>query len=341
MRIGTNIAIGCAAFALAATAAAQNVKVTFLGTHAGELCSRDRATVFEDPSGLRILYDAGQSVLGGDDPRLGTIHVVLVSHAHGDHIGDSKLKAQGAGTCDAPEVVSAAPNSTSGEIAAAKNAALVMVGPMANFLGKKVEAIKGKPTANCAQANDVMTAPFAAPCVAGVNLGGARIVKLGDGKTVEITVVPASHDSTVPRALLSEEERKHMDADNVSLQLGQPTGYVIRFSNGLTAYLTGDTGMFAEMKTTMNEFHHVNLIELNLGYSALNAQAAAYIVNDMVKPVSVILSHVNEGATSGGKAKPGTHTADVMALVKNRPVYLGLSGKTMEFDGTGKCVTGC
>ena len=280
-------------------------------------------------------------MLGGDDPRLGTIHVVLVSHAHGDHIGDSKLKAQGAGTCDTPELVSAAPNSTSGEIAAAKNAALVMVGPMANFLGKKVDAIKGKPTANCAQSNDVMTAPFAAPCVAGVNLGGARIVKLGDGKTVEITVVPASHDSTVPRALLSEEERKHLEADNVSLQLGQPTGYVIRFSNGLTAYLTGDTGMFAEMKTTMNEFHHVNLVELNLGYSALNAQAAAYIVNDMVKPVSVILSHVNEGATSGGKAKPGTHTADVMALVKNRPVYLGLSGKTMEFDGTGKCVTGC
>ena len=51
---------------------------------------------------LRILYDAGQSVTGGDDPRLGTVHVVLVSHAHGDHIGDMKLKAQDAGTCDNP-----------------------------------------------------------------------------------------------------------------------------------------------------------------------------------------------------------------------------------------------
>jgi L-ascorbate metabolism protein UlaG (beta-lactamase superfamily) len=330
-----------AALAVCASGHAQNVKVTPLGTHPGELCSRDRATIFEDPSGLRILYDAGQSVQGADDPRLGTIHVVLVSHAHGDHIGDMKLKAQGAGTCDNPELVTAAPASTSGEIAAAKNAALVMVGPMAQFLAKKVEVINKKPTPACPQSNDVMTAPFATSCVAGVNLGGARVVKVGDGKTVEITVVPASHDSTVPRALLSEEERKHLEVDNVSLQLGQPTGYVIRFSNGLVAYLTGDTGMFAEMKTTMADFHKVNLIELNLGYSAVNALAAAHIVNDLVKPASVVLSHVNEGATSGGKVKNGTHTADFLALVKGRPVHLALSGKTMEFDGSGKCVVGC
>ena len=48
---------------------AQNVKVTPLGSHAGELCARDRATIFEDPTGVRILYDAGQSVTGGEDPR--------------------------------------------------------------------------------------------------------------------------------------------------------------------------------------------------------------------------------------------------------------------------------
>ena len=86
-----------AALAVCAGANAQYVKVTPLGTHAGELCNRDRATIFEDPSGLRILYDAGASVTGADDPRLGTIHVVLVSHAHGDHMGDMKLKAPGAG----------------------------------------------------------------------------------------------------------------------------------------------------------------------------------------------------------------------------------------------------
>src|ERR1700693_2606938 len=100
--------------AFAASAAAQNVKVTPLGSHAGELCTRDRATIFEDPTGVRILYDAGQSVTGAADPRLGRVDVVILSHAHGDHIGDMKLKALEAGTCATPEVVSAAPNSTTG-----------------------------------------------------------------------------------------------------------------------------------------------------------------------------------------------------------------------------------
>lgn len=331
--------------ALAACACAvnaQNVKVTPLGSHAGELCARDRATIFEDPTGVRILYDAGQSVTGGEDPRLGAVHVVLVSHAHGDHIGDQKLKAQDSGTCDNPDLVSAAPASTSGDIAAAKNAALVMVGPMANFLGRKVEAVKGKPTANCAETGNVMTAPFAAPCAAGVNLGGARMVKLGNAaRAVEITVVPASHDSTVPRALLSDPERRNLETDNVSVQLGPPSGYVIRFTNGLTVYLSGDTGIHTEMRTVVNEFHHANLMMLNLGLSAVNPPAAAYVVNDLVRPASVIASHVNEAATSGGTLKPLSRTAAFIRLVKDRPVHLARSGQTMEFDGSGKCVAGC
>ena len=77
---------------------AQNVKITPLGSHPGELCDRDRATIFEDPTGVRILYDAGQSVTGADDARLGDVHMVLLSHAHGDHMGDRKMKAPGAGT---------------------------------------------------------------------------------------------------------------------------------------------------------------------------------------------------------------------------------------------------
>ncbi len=329
--------VGCGA-----SVAAQNVKITPLGSHTGELCSRDRATIFEDPTGVRILYDAGQSVTGGEDPRLGAIHVVLLSHAHGDHIGEMKLKAQDAGTCDIPDLVSAAPNSTTAEIAAAKNSAIIMVGPLASFVGKKVENIRTEPTPACPQSGDNLVAPFAAPCVTFVMIGGTRYVKTANTpRAVEITIVTAAHDSTVPRSLLTDPERKNLEADNVSLMLGPSTGYIIKFTNGLTAYLSGDTALHAEMKLVDNEFHKANLMLLNLGYTAITAESGAYAANELVRPASVIVSHVNEAATLGGKVRPTSHTAAFTGMVKGRPVYPALSGRTMEFDGHGKCVAGC
>ena len=322
-------------------AAAQNVKITPLGSHAGELCSRDRATVFEDPTGVRILYDAGQSVTGAEDARLGRIDAVLLSHAHGDHIGDQKMKALEAGTCDAPEVVSAAPNSTTAEIAAAKNAAIVMVVPLANFIGRKVEAVRGKPTAACPQTGSDLVAPLAAACLATVQTGGTRSIRTATGRAVEITVVPAAHDSTVPRELLSEATRKVLETDNVSVTLGPPSGYVIRFTNGLVVYLSGDTGMHAEMKSVEGDYYKANLMVLNLGPSALTSKEAAYVADELEKPAAVIASHVNEGATTAGKLRPASRTAAFASLVKGRPVYPALSGKTMEFSGEGKCVAGC
>jgi ribonuclease BN (tRNA processing enzyme) len=190
-------------------ALAQNVKITPLGSHAGELCARDRATIFEDPTGVRILYDAGQSVTGANDPRLRRIDVVILTHAHGDHIGDMKMKALEAGTCDSPEVVSAAPSSTTAEIVAAKNAAVVMVTPLANFIGRKVETIRGKSTAACPLTVSDVVGALSAPCLAIVQTGGTRTFKAtAAAKAVEITLVPAVHDSTVPIALLGEAERK-------------------------------------------------------------------------------------------------------------------------------------
>jgi len=320
-------------------ARAQTVKITSIGSHTGELCDRDRAAIFEDPTGVRILYDAGHSVTGADDARLGLVHVVLLSHAHGDHIGDRRLRAVNAGTCSAPETSSAAPNSTTAEIASAKNAAVMMLVDMAAFIGRKIANIRGKPTNACV--GNVV--PYATPCLAPVQLGGKMTFRTaGAASAVEITTVPASHASQVPRALLTGPEKKGLEADDLTLSMGPSSGYVIKFTNGLTVYLSGDTGIHSDMKTIVRDFHKANLTYLNLGPNAISPDAAAFVINDLVQPAAVIVSHPNEAATAEGKLLPNTRTKAFVELVKKiRPVYLPLSGRTMEFDGDAKCLAGC
>jgi hypothetical protein len=64
------------------------------------------------------------------------------------------------------------------------------------------------------------------------------------------------------------------------------------------------------------------------------------VVNELIKPVSVIASHANEAATKAGKVITGTRT-DAFINAVNVPVIIPLSGRAMEFDGSGRCVAGC
>lgn len=340
---GRHFALGLLSLSLVgAPAWAQNVKVTPLGTHPGELCDRDRATIFEDPTGVRILYDAGQSVMGGEDPRLGTIHVTLLSHAHTDHIGDRKITALNSGTCERPETVSALPNGTVAEIAAAKNTSLIMIRNMAFFLARKIQNIRGKPTGTCAEPGGAIAAVQEAPCIAPVELGGTKIVKAaGAASGVEITTVYALHDSTLTRELLTPEQKKILEPDNISVSLGAASGYVIKFTNGLRVYLSGDTGVHTEMRTVVHDYYRANLVVMNFGTNAITSNAAAYAMNELVKPAAVIVSHPNEGVTAGGVLKPTTRIKTFVDLNKGRPVHLAISGRTMEFDGKAACVAGC
>jgi len=317
-------------------ALAQNVKITPLGSHAGELCDRDRALLFEDPTGLRLLYDAGRTVTGAGDSRLGAIHVVLLSHAHGDHIGDRRLVAENAGTCAQPETASAAPYGTTAEIVAAKNAAAMMVAGLGAFVARKVSQLRGSPTTDCA--DDIV--PRAAPCVAGVALGDMRRFRLDGRPAVEITAVPAVHAHDVPLVLLTESERSRYEKGELDLPLGPTAGFVIRFTTGLTVYLTGDTAPHAAMQT-IRDTHRPGLIVLNLGPTSLDPVAAAFVVAEHVRPAAVVVSHPNEAVTTEGLIRPGTRMQKFVALVPNRPVHLALSGRTMEFDAGAKCVAGC
>jgi L-ascorbate metabolism protein UlaG (beta-lactamase superfamily) len=339
--------IACAAstaFALllgSSPALAQNVKITSLGTHPGELCANDRAMIFEDPTGVRFLYDAGQSVTGGDDPRLGTIHLVLLSHMHGDHVGDLKLKARGEGTC-ANSARVPAPNSTTAEIVAAKNSVTVTTRAMAGFVHNKVDAIHGsgaKPMDFCPTLD--VTVPVVGACSSRIDMGGVFTARAqGAQRGVEFTIVYSAHVNDVAPALLTKPQQDLLKADGAQLGYGPPVGFVVKFTNGLVAYLSSDTAVFGDMKTVIADYHKANLAVINLGPNPGLFQSGAYAINDLLKPASVIFTHVNEAATQGGKLLPNTQTAALMKQVR-APAHLAISERTMEFDGKGKCVSGC
>src|ERR1700709_907458 len=129
---------------VAAAQAADVVRITPLGSHDGEYCAFALAMVFEDPDGTRILYDAGRTVRGPDDPRLGKIDVVLLSHAHADHLGEAIQPAANAGTCAAPDIsVAVTPKSNTVNIVVAKKAKFLVGGEMGSFFSRKVGAAGG------------------------------------------------------------------------------------------------------------------------------------------------------------------------------------------------------
>src|SRR6202171_2124058 len=326
--------IACAAFALllaAFPALAQNVKITPIGSHPGELWANDRGIIFEHPTGVRILYDAGPTVTGGNDPRLGSIHLVLLNHMHGDHVRGLKLKEPGEGTC-ANSARVPAPNSTAAEVVAAKNAVLVTTRAMAGFVHNKVDMIHGggsKPMDFCPTL--AVTVPVPAACSSRIDLGGVFSARAaGAMQGVEFTIVYSLHDNAVSPALLTKAQQDLLKADGAQLQYGPPVGFVVKFTNGLVAYLSSDTAVFGDMKTVISDFYKASLAVINLGPNPGLFQTGAYAINDLLKPASVIFTHVNEAATGGGKLRGNTQTAALMKQVKV-PAYLAISERTMEF----------
>jgi L-ascorbate metabolism protein UlaG (beta-lactamase superfamily) len=305
---------------MAGPAWAQNVKVTPLGGETGEFCLLDRALIFEDPNGTRLLYDPGVSVAGPDDPRLGKIDAVLISHMHFDHVGGARTKAVDAGECGKPDrSVKAAPNTNAVNIALGKNAKIVSGSEMPPFFAGKLKALGGNPK------NSIL-ARFGAT----KEVGG-----------VKISTVPASHSNGLSPAFIGGELGKMMKAAGFSGYVGPPTGFVVRFSNGLAVYLSGDTGITAEQKTVVHDYYAAKLAVINIGDNFTTGPTeAAFVINDLVKPASVIVSHANEPATSGGVVKPGTRTDTFIKAVKV-PALVPLSGRTMEFGPDGKCAKGC
>jgi L-ascorbate metabolism protein UlaG (beta-lactamase superfamily) len=296
------------------------VTVTPLGGQDGEFCRLDRALIFEDPNGTRILYDAGRTVAGPDDPRLGAIDIVLVSHVHGDHIGDRRTSAVNAGSCAEPDFsVVVTPISNSVEIAVAKGAKIVVGSEMASFFAGRLTAAGGDPK-------------------------NAQLVRFGataEVGGVGIATVPAVHSNGLSPDFIGGTLGEDMKTAGLTAYVGSPTGYVLAFSNGLVVYLSGDTGITAEQDVVVRRHYGAELVVMNIGDTFTTGPIeAAWVIDELVKPASVIASHANEEATRDGIVLPGTRTEAFIAAT-GVPVHVPLSGRAMGFDGSGHCVEGC
>jgi len=276
--------------------------------------------IFEDPNGTRILYDAGRTVAGANDPRLGKIDVILVSHMHGDHVGDKHQPTPIAGTCGEPDLsVSAVPNTNMVNIALAKEATIVTGSEMRKFFGTKLAALGG-------------------------DVKKSQLVRFGSSRSfggVKITTVPAVHANGVNPAFIGGKLGEMLKTSGLAGYAGPPTGYILTFSNGLVAYLSGDTGITAEQDIVVRGHYNAKLVVMNIGdVFTTGPKEAAFVINDLVKPNSVIVSHANEVATKNGEVIAGTKT-DTFIKETKVPVHLPLSERTMQFNDNGKCVAGC
>ena len=317
----TLLALTLATLSSIGMATASEVKVTPLGAHDGEFCHLDRALIFEDPDGTRVLYDPGRTVAGADDARLGNIDAVLVSHMHGDHVGDKHIAEVGAGgECAKPSFpINFLPYTNVANIAFAKNAKIITGSEMPKFFAKKLKALGGDPK-------------------------NSQLVRFGASKMIggiKVTTVPAVHSNGISGSMIGGELGDLLNAAGVTAYAGPPTGYVLTFSNGLVTYLSGDTGVTAEQNTVVRQLYNAKLAVINIGDTFTTGPAeAAWVVNTLVQPKSVIASHANQPSTKGGKVIDGSRVDQFMKAA-TMPVHVPLSGITMAFNNEGVCVSGC
>jgi len=245
---------------------------------------------------------------------------VLLSHVHGDHLGDRIAAEQNAGECGSPDQpISVTPNSNSVNIVMGKNAKFLVGGEMASFFQNKIEGAGGDPS-----------------LVQLVRFGGEREVG-----GVKVASVPAVHSNGISPAFLEGDIADQLQASGLTAYVGPPGGYVLQFSNGLVVYLSGDTGITAEQDAVVRGHFGANLAVMNIGgIFSTGPSEAAWVMNELVQPKAVIASHANEAATEGGAVLPGTKIAAFIEAVE-MPVHVPLSGMTMEFDGEATCVAGC
>jgi L-ascorbate metabolism protein UlaG (beta-lactamase superfamily) len=209
------------------------------------------------------------------------------------------------------------------------------------FLSTRISGLTGICGGNPFSSAPIIV-PTPGPCISPLFFGGKRTVRrAGAAAGVEISITTAKHDNAVPATLLTGSVTSDLAAQGLVYEVGDPVGYLVTFTNGLTVYLSGDTGQTSDMATVVREQYHAELAVINIGDAfTAGPEEAVWASNHLIRPRSVIPSHANEVATSGGHVIAGTRTAKFLSLIEANG-YVPLSGQTMQFDAHGRCVGGC
>lgn len=106
--------------------------------------------------------------------------------------------------------------------------------------------------------------------VVALNFGG-----MASFSDVTITMVPANHTSS------------YGEGEGYRLT-GIGSGFVIRQDNGLTVYVSGDTGFLTEMKTLIGDFHKPDIAILSIGgVFCMGFAEAAYAASHIGAPYAI------------------------------------------------------
>lgn len=127
-----------------------------------------------------------------------------------------------AGTCAKPDLsVGEVPNT---------NAVNIVTGSeMRRFFGTKLKALGG-------------------------DFNKSQLARFGSSRWfggVKVTTVPVVHSNGLNPAMVGGEFGKLLKAAGLAGYASPPTGYVLTFTDGLVAYLSGDTGITAEQGTVV------------------------------------------------------------------------------------------
>jgi L-ascorbate metabolism protein UlaG (beta-lactamase superfamily) len=102
---------------------------------------------------------------------------------------------------------------------------------------------------------------------------------------VKIATVQASHSNGLDPDYIGGDMGKAMKDDGIAGYVGEATGYVLKFSNGLVAYLSGDTGITGEQEKVVRGHYGAKLAVMNIGDNfATGPTEAAYVINDRSSP---------------------------------------------------------